>query len=419
MLLGLAGFVVGCAPDDGGDVGGASTVTTTGSSGVSSTSSLPSTSSVVTTSTVPPTTTPPSTGQVLLDGYAGRLDAALRDEFAASPELHGYLVLLRTDDGGEWSGSAGEATADASFRIASVTKMFTAAAVLRLTEQGRFGLDDAIAQLVDPATADLLSSGGYDPSSITVHQLLTHTAGLVDFTFEPSLDFVGTVIADPQRRWTRREQLELAMQAPPVGPPGAQYHYTDTGYALLGEIVERASGLTLGAAMRELLDFDALGIEHTYQESIDAVPDGQPERIHQWFGELDTYDWDPSLDLYGGGGLVSTAGDLATFVTALIDGKVFDDPATLAAMLAVPQTNAVVSVPGDPRSLAAASGIFLTEVAGQRCVGHDGFWGVQVLHCREIGLTVVASRSQAAPPPTFTGATLGAVVLELVADLAA
>jgi D-alanyl-D-alanine carboxypeptidase len=371
-------------------------------------------------STVAPTAVPVTTGpgEALAAEFAPRLGEALAAEFAVSPELHGYVVLLRADNGFAYAGAAGDAAGDSSFRIASVTKMFTAAAALRLVEQGRFGLDDPIEGLVEPETAALLESGGYDPSAITVHQLLTHTAGLFDFTFGPGVDFVGTVFADPQRRWTRREQLLLAMQGEPVGAPGAQYHYSDTAYALLGEIVERATGTTLGAAMRDLLRFDSLGITHTYQESIDPVPDGQPPRLHQWFGDVDTYDWDPSLDLYGGGGLVSTAADLASFVESLLGGRVFDEPATLEAMLAVPATNDPVSVPGDPARLsAAAAGIFRREVDGVECWGHDGFWGVQVLRCPGIGLTVVASRSQATPPASFTGATLGAVVLDLFAAL--
>jgi D-alanyl-D-alanine carboxypeptidase len=169
--------------------------------------------------------------------------------------------------------------------------------------------------------------------------------------------------------------------------------------------------------MRELLHFDELGIVHTYQESIDPVPPGQPGRLHQWFGDLDTYDWDPSLDLYGGGGLVSTATDLATFVEALLGGKVFEQAGTLETMLSVPPTNLQVSVPGNPVSLAAGAGIFRTDAAGHRCWGHEGFWGVQVLRCPEARLTVVVSRSQASPPPTYSGAQLGGVVLDLLAAL--
>lgn len=375
--------------------------------------------------TAAPTTAAPSTAPLtisehpLVAQFTPRLDQALAAEFAASPELHGYIVLLRTDSGFGYSGAAGDAAADSSFRIASVTKMFTAAATLRLVEQQRFGLDTPIAEVLSPDTTALLEAGGYRPDTITVHQLLTHTAGLFDFTFGPGVDYVGSVFADPQHRWTRREQLELAMEGTPVAAAGERYHYNDTGYALLGEIVERAAGTTLGAAMHDLLHFEQFGIVHTYQESIDPEPDGQPPRLHQWFGEVDTFDWDPSLDLYGGGGLVSTAADLATFVEALLGGRIFDEASTLDAMLSIPATNLGVAVPGTAVAHDAAAGIFRTEVAGQSCWGHEGFWGVQVLRCPEIGLTVVASRSQASPPPTFTGARLGAVVLDLVAALAA
>jgi D-alanyl-D-alanine carboxypeptidase len=101
----------------------------------------------VPTTAVPVTTGP---GEALAAEFAPRLDEALDAEFAASPELQGYVVLLRADNGFAYAGAAGDAAADSSFRIASVTKMFTAAATLRLVEQGRFGLDDPIAGLVEP-----------------------------------------------------------------------------------------------------------------------------------------------------------------------------------------------------------------------------------------------------------------------------
>ena len=86
-------------------------------------------------------------------------------------------------------------------------------------------------------------------------------------------------------------------------------------------------------------------------------------------------------------------------------------------MLSVPTTNDPVWVPGDPAILSAAAGIFRQEVAGVECWGHEGFWGVRVFRCPDLGLTLVASFSQATPPPSFTGATLGAVVLDLFAAL--
>lgn len=400
--------ITACTSDT--DVPAATGPPTTELSGAASTVVPSASTTEPASTTLAPSSTPLPTGAALVTTFTPRLDEALAAEFAASPELRGYIVHLRSDDGFTWSGVAGDADLTSSLRIASVTKMFTAAATLRLVEQGRFALDDPIRGVLAPGTVDLLVGAGYDPDAITVAHLLTHTAGLVDVTFDPRLDFVGQVLADPQRRWTRREQVELAMQVPPLSEPGEQFSYTDTGYALLGEIVEEATGATLGASFRDLLRFDELGIEHTYQESIDPVPATQPARLHQWWGDVDTYDWDPSLDLYGGGGLVSTAADLATFIEALLSGRVYDDEATLDAMLTVPGSNIA---PG------AGAGIFRRDVAGQECWGHEGFWGVLVLRCPGIGLTVVSSRSQAAPPPTFTGAELGAVVLDLVAALAA
>src|SRR3954452_259873 len=129
----------------------------------------------------------------------------------------------------------------ATFRIASVTKTFTAAAVLRLVESGRLGLDDPIAEHLDPATVRLLRDGGYDVASIRIRNLLQHTSGLYDYAGDPA--FVTAVVSDPQHHWTRSEQVEFAMtHGRPLFPPGMGLAYSDTGYILLGEVLERTTG---------------------------------------------------------------------------------------------------------------------------------------------------------------------------------
>jgi D-alanyl-D-alanine carboxypeptidase len=92
-------------------------------------------------------------------------------------------------------------TADHSLRIASVTKTFVAAAILRLLEQGRLELDDAIARLLLPASRGILREGGYDPGAITVRMLLAHTSGLYDYAASPA--FFERIAGDPAHRWSR------------------------------------------------------------------------------------------------------------------------------------------------------------------------------------------------------------------------
>ena len=148
----------------------------------------------------------------------------------------------------------------ARFRIASVTKPFVAAATLRLVEDGRLSLNDTADRLLPGAYDELLRDGGYDTAAITLRHLLTHTSGLYDFAadaYDPSIPggFTAEVAKDPGRRWTRFEQIAFAMtQGKPYGDPGTVFGYSDTGACLVGEIIERATGQTMGAAIRELVD---------------------------------------------------------------------------------------------------------------------------------------------------------------------
>src|SRR5204862_1252455 len=148
----------------------------------------------------------------------------------------------------------------------------------------------------------------------------------------------------------------------PYAPPGKAFHYADTGYVLLGEIVERATGRPLGSAFRRLLGFGKLGLTRTYLESLEARPQAAHPRAHQYYQRIDATAFDPSFDLYGGGGLVSTVGDLARFYRALLHGQVFEKRATLRTMLGQPNSRRV----GD-----LGMGLFSHRIGGPS--GADGW----------------------------------------------
>jgi D-alanyl-D-alanine carboxypeptidase len=287
-------------------------------------------------------------------------------------------------------------TPDAGFRIGSNTKTFTAAAILRLVEQGTLALDGPVADVLAPDTVDALRAGGYRPDAITVRELLLHTSGIYGYGTDPA--YQAAVIAEPAKRWTRLEQVHFAMEVgTPVGEPGTVYAYSETGYILLGEIIERATGTPLADAYRTLLDFEGLHLDATYLESLEPAPPGSAARAHQYVGSVDAFGADPSFDLYGGGGLVSTVDDLSTFYRALLRGDVYTEPETLDTMLEVPASNAEAQ---------AAMGIFQIDVAGDTCWSHSGFWGTFVLTCPQIDVTIAASWGQAAPDADFDADTV-------------
>ncbi|MFO7654480.1 MAG: serine hydrolase domain-containing protein [Candidatus Krumholzibacteriia bacterium] len=284
-----------------------------------------------------------------------------------------------------WSGAAGRVRRDGdepltpahTFRIASNTKPYTAAAVLRLVEQGRLGLDDPLARHLPREQRSLLAADGYDLDAMTLRQVLGHTSGLCDHSDGDA--YAAAIIADPQHVWTADEQIRFCIeQCDPVGAPGETYRYSDTGYVILGEIVSRATGRLLGPAVRDLLGLDALGLPDTWWEDQEPRPATANPRAHQYYGDHDVTDWNPSIDLHGGGGLVSSAADLARFLRLLLEGHVFERPETLETMVQS----------GTPTY---RLGLAAVELAGHSALGHQGFWNTFAFHVADLDLTVAGS----------------------------
>lgn len=328
------------------------------------------------------------------------LDARIKALHAQYPSLPGIVVhLLEAPARLSWGGSVRLADRanglamppNATFRTASITNTFTAAAIFRLTGLGKVATADPIERHLSAATLATLIAGGYDTAAMTLDHLLTHRSGLPDHAL--SQPFFQAVLADPTHRWTRAEQLDVAMAlGAPTFAPGSGYQYSDTGYLLLGEIVERRTGQTLGAAYRSLLNLGALGLAATYQESIDPVPAAAGPRAKQeLIPGVDDSMIDASTDLFGAGGLVSDARDLSLFMRGLLEGKVLG-PNALRSMLAVAST-----LSGPPVNTAYARGLERFDANGTRCWGHSGFSGAFAVHCPNVGITLAGSIATTAP----------------------
>lgn len=304
-----------------------------------------------------------------------------------------------------WSGAAGVVDIETGapltpanpVRIASNTKTFVAAATLRLWEEGRLGLDDPVVKHLPMDYSVMLQADGYDVEEMTIRHLLTHTSGLYDYADREL--FIEAVLADPMHRWTPREQVELAMEwGDPYGPAGSVYRYSDTGYVVLGLVVEAVYGRPLAQSLRELLNLEGLGLASTWLETLEDPPVGAADRAHQYLGELDTYDFDPSLDLYGGGGLVSTPRDMAAFMRGLFTGAVFRNWATADTMLttvagaeAGPDLSGSPMVPGRYRM-----GVEVRDLGGLELYMHTGFWGTLAAYFpgQDIAISIAVTQQQ-------------------------
>lgn len=308
----------------------------------------------------------PAAAQALAEPRSAAIEAELRE----APHPAAIHVVGDGDDYGAANGWADvdekrPLTTDTPLRIASNTKTFVAATVLRLWEQGRIDLDASIGPLLTPRHDAALRRDGYDTRAITVRHLLSHSAGLYDHGGDKR--FVDSLMTNPGKRWTRSTLVDLSMEyADPQSPPGTEFRYSDTGYILLGDIVERITRRNLARAVREQLRLDRLGLTATWWEVFEAPPRSARPRARQYLGETEVTGVDPSMDLFGGGGQLASARDLATFFKALFGGRVFVKPETLREMLwQGPHKGA------DTYRL----GIFVKHTPAGDIYWHSGFWG--------------------------------------------
>ncbi len=361
------------------------------------------------------TTSTPSSIESIVEtpaetGPAAALDDALltawlTEAVAKYPNSPGHLMWVISP---EYTGGAAAGTleldasarleVDTPIRVASVTKTFVAASVLRLAEMGELTLDDPISQHLSPTYLELLSADGYDVDAITVRHLLTHTSGIADYAgYEENYEgeFQRRIEADPEFKWNRELEVQFAMDNyDPLAEPGAEFHYADTGYVLLGDLLERAMSVpSYGAAMAELLGFDELGLTSTFVERLDRPAPDKPLG-HQYIGTLDYTNIDPGQDMYGGGGIVSTTREVSMFFDALLGGRIFDKPETLTEMITPPAD-------AEPGSEAASEGlgIFLVKSpSGESCYSHTGYGGTTAITCPDSGITMTITVQQVEAP---------------------
>jgi CubicO group peptidase (beta-lactamase class C family) len=196
-----------------------------------------------------------------------------------------------------------KATEHTIYQLASVTKPFTAMATLMLVEDGKVSLDGKITDILPNLPA---AWGG-----VTVRHLLTHTSGIKSYT-----DVFGAQKVPDDKVFTADEILALVKDAPPAFAPGERYAYCNTGYYLLGMIIEKASGRKYGAFVTERI-FKPLGMTST---SLDDYADARPERAKGYSvsdGKAVPADHTHPSQPFSAGALVSTVVDLAKFDAAL------------------------------------------------------------------------------------------------------
>lgn len=232
----------------------------------------------------------------------------------------GISVAIRTADGRVWVGTSGArqlsprrpVTGNTVFSIASITKTFVTAVVLQLVDEGRLSLGDRLSKyLPDFPRA----------RRITIRMLLQHRSGI--FNYFESARYGRAAFRDPNRRWTDEEILGFVES--PYCDPGRCFHYSNTNFVLLGEVIERVTGKPVSTLVRQRL-LDPLGLARTSWQPDERTPSNGAHG-HLWGGGGTFYDqsgdgrWLPNLSAASiagsAGAMVSNASDLARWAMAL------------------------------------------------------------------------------------------------------
>ncbi|WP_433276707.1 serine hydrolase domain-containing protein [Pseudonocardia xinjiangensis] len=289
-----------------------------------------------------PTATTPSASPALKTIDPAALQAAV-DETTRELLVPGAVVVLRTPQGDFTSvsgttlrGAESPPSADTYFRIASNTKTMTAAVIVLLAQEGKLRFTDPVSRYVP---------GVPNGENITIAELLTMRSGLYNYTDAPEL--AATLDADPTKAWTPQEVLAIAFRRPPDFPPGTGFAYCNTNYALLGLVAEKIDGTSLARIFQERL-FGPQRLHEVMLPAIDSTSIPDPYSHGYMYGgsafALSDFPYPPAMQAAAragtlepiddtnqnpsyataAGGAIATATDLATWIRALVEGRVFN-----------------------------------------------------------------------------------------------
>ncbi len=227
----------------------------------------------------------------------------------------GY-VLVAQHDQIIWRGAYGMAdrtkqrvpTAETSFRIGSVTKQFTATAILRLAQDGKLKVTDKLAQHLPTYQGPA--------KDVTIHQLLTHTAGIPNYTADPAS------LARKAEKLTPAQLIAMFEDKPLEFPPGTKFSYSNSGYVVLGAIIEKLTGMTYAAYLDKAL-FKPAGLAHTVVGDDPGAPD-RAEGYQIDDGQILPADPIDMSMPYAAGAIRSTAMDLMRWHRVLAGDTILD-----------------------------------------------------------------------------------------------
>lgn len=224
-----------------------------------------------------------------------------------------------------WQGSSGNMNIDQPYFIASTTKLFTTAIILKLKAEGKLNLDDKISKYIDPSIlSGLHIYKGKDYSQeLTIKHLLSHTSGLPDYFQDKGSNgksLEDELLSGNDQYWTFEQTIERTKSIKPLFVPGSKEkaHYSDSNFQLLGKVIENITKKSYSENCRDfIIQPLALTKTYLYQDSNDSTP----KTLYYKSNELNIPK--AMTSFVADGAVVSTSGDLLIFIEAFFTGKLF------------------------------------------------------------------------------------------------
>lgn len=276
-----------------------------------------------------------------------KLDELFQGLMQTRQVKHAILSVESGDGSFRWAragsdaeGEHFESGADITFWIASVTKLFIAAAILKLQEKGRLSVNDYLAQHLPTGMLNGLhrTKDGKDHSgSLTIYHLLTHTSGLPDYIeIKPrgEKNLFDLVLEEGDRSWSTDDSLHIVKnESKPLFPPQPldagkkKARYSDTNFQLLIAVIETVTGRSIDLVFKDMF-YKPLCLRNTFHPGSKPL-DPELTMIPTWYKDRQL---DIPLAMKSFGDLYSTARDLLCFMRALVSGEAFDHPHTKGLM---------------------------------------------------------------------------------------
>jgi D-alanyl-D-alanine carboxypeptidase len=257
-----------------------------------------------------------------------------KDIVQKDANIHNAYLLVHSDEQdfhlniAEGATGKMSASAEQPYFIASISKLFTSTLIAILVEEQKISYDDLVSQYVEKDILNHLHvyKGQEYTGQIKVKHLLNHTSGLQDHFEDKSKEgksLLDHLFDEQSKLWTPQEVILWSKEnLQSHFPPGKGFHYSDTGYHLLGLIIEKITSMPLHQAFHQYI-FSPIQMNHSYlHHHSKAIKENELPIAHLFGRNRDVTDYvSLTIASYAGGGIVSTSEDLLLFMKALMHGQ--------------------------------------------------------------------------------------------------